>query len=86
MWTIRKVANSDFGREYWHFDDVVNYLNTDCTIDAVDENDEECSTDSDEQANRRYRYYHRKSLVDDSWEEYRHREGWIYLLFPFLFF
>ena len=76
MWTIRKVANSDFGREYWHFDDMVNYLNADCTIGVVNEDDDDvCSTDSEEQANRRYRYYHRKSFADDSWEEYRHYEG-----------
>jgi hypothetical protein len=76
IWTIRKVKNSDFGREYWHFDDLVNYLNTGCTIETVDENnEEEYSTDSDDQTNRRYSDYRRKSSLDHSWEQYRNHGG-----------
>jgi hypothetical protein len=78
MWTIRKVANSNFGREYWHFDDLG------CTIETVDEgDDEENSTDSDDKTNRRYSYYHRKCFLDDSWEQYRNYEGRISLSRPF---
>jgi hypothetical protein len=25
-WTIRRVANDDFGKENWHFHDTVDYL------------------------------------------------------------
>jgi hypothetical protein len=81
-WTIRKISNSDFGREYWHFDDLVNYLN-DYTIETVDENnEEEHSTDS---GWRNY-YYTRKSIFDNSWDQYRNNESEILLTGSFVFF
>jgi hypothetical protein len=80
VWTIRKIANSDFGREYWHFDDLVNYLN-DCTIETVDENnEEEPSTDSGWR-----NYYTRKSIFDNSWHQYRNDGSEILLADSFVF-
>jgi len=71
VWTIQKVANSDFSREYWHSDDLVNYLSN-CTIETVNENnEEEYSTDSNNQTNWRDYYYNRKTVIDDSWDRYR---------------
>jgi len=26
VWTVRKVANHDFGQEHWHYNDATNYL------------------------------------------------------------
>jgi len=74
VWTIRKVANSDFSRDYWHFDDLVDYL-SDCTIETFNENNqEEYPTDSNNQTNWRD-YYNRKNVIDDSWDRYRHYDG-----------
>jgi len=81
VWTIRKVANDDFGREYWHFDDVVNYLNDNCTGETFDEsNDEDSSTDNDNQTNWKDYYYNRKSITDDSWDQYRTYRGLIFFI------
>ncbi len=27
MWTVRKIANDDFGQDHWHFNDHINFLN-----------------------------------------------------------
>jgi hypothetical protein len=76
VWTIRKVANSDFDREYWHFDDLVDYLSDSCKIETVDENnEEEYLTDSDNQRNWRDYYYNRRRVIDDSWDQYRNYQG-----------
>jgi len=71
VWTIRKVANNDFGREYWHFDDFVNYRPDDCTVEPTDEkNDEEYLTDRDNPKNWRDYYYKHKNVIDDFWNPY----------------
>jgi len=61
------VANDDFGREYWHFDDIVNYVN----------DDEAYSIDSDNQINWND-YYNRPGVMDDSWNAYLKYGGLLY--------
>ncbi|CAF4106525.1 unnamed protein product [Adineta steineri] len=66
VWTIRKVLNDDFDREYWHFDDIVNYLNDDC----IDNTDEEYLNDNDRQIDWEA-YYNRTNITNILWNEYR---------------
>ncbi|CAF4072604.1 unnamed protein product [Adineta steineri] len=66
VWTIRKVLNDDFDREYWHFDDIVNYLNNDC----IDNTDEEYLNDNDRQIDWEA-YYNRTNITNILWNEYR---------------
>jgi hypothetical protein len=59
-WTIRKVANDNFGQEHWHFHDTINYLeglenqlfannrdDDDRAIKHIDENDDDFSGNRD---------------------------------------
>ena len=67
IWTIRKVENTDFGREYWHFDDMIDYL----TIDYRDHNEQDDDDDDKESVEWKDYFYNRKSYSDDSWFCYR---------------
>ena len=72
LWTIRKIANSGFDREYWHFDDLVDYS------DASDHknSDEEAAKWGEDSNLRRHR------RMTDGWDPHRYYEGSIFL--PFL--
>ncbi|UJR09187.1 hypothetical protein I4U23_013435 [Adineta vaga] len=67
IWTIRKVSNDSFGREYWHFDDIVNYLNE----NSIEKNHENDSDDDDENEIIRTDYRRWKNSEEDAWNEYQ---------------
>ena len=68
LWSIRKITNSGFDREYWHFDDLVDY-----TSETTDrDNDEESMNWKEDSSTRRSRG------TNDSWEQYRYYEGSIF--------
>ena len=76
LWSIRKITNSGFDREYWHFDDLVDY-----TSETTDrDNDEESMNWKEDSSSRRSRG------INDSWEQYRYYEGSIFSLRFLIFF
>jgi hypothetical protein len=72
VWTIRKVANDDFGQEHWYSNDLVDYLGDKYGIETLD--DEDYSTDNESQMNWKD-YYYRKKTSHDSWNEYQNYGG-----------
>ncbi|CAF0921579.1 unnamed protein product [Adineta ricciae] len=69
LWTIRRISNDSFGREYWHFDDIVNYLNE----NSVDNEEEQYLSDSEHELMWKD-YRSRKNAFRYSWGEYRKDE------------
>ena len=70
LWTIRRISNDSFGREYWHFDDIVNYLNE----SSVENEKEEYLSDSEHEL-MWTDYRSRKNAFRYSWDEYRKDES-----------
>lgn len=73
LWTIRKIANSGFDREYWHFDDLVDYSDV---SDHRNSDDESMNRKEDWNLRRR-----RHRRLADGWEQHRIFEGVIILSF-----
>lgn len=38
-WAIRKLANTNFGKEHWYTNDTVNYLDSQMNLSSYDYND-----------------------------------------------
>lgn len=78
VWTIRKLATDDFGREHWDSDDNVNYTNNNevQTLGShFESNGEIIDTDDDDDDNTNDYDRQKRNNQYESWDQYQVYQG-----------